>query len=118
MERGEHYMEEVGGTHVTGKSSADSWDFKIQVQFIKFQLTVCFIPVHNMPSITCMRAAVFIYTDNTFGAGSGPVLIEYVNCNGNEASLSQCGVSNIYNYNDHNSAALKCENYPINKGKC
>ena len=103
-------MEEVDGTHVTGQSSADSWDFKIQVKFINFILPVC--DFHYG-----MQAAVFIYADNTFGAGSGPVLIEYISCNGNEASLSQCGVSISYN-NDHNSAALKCENYPINKGKC
>ena len=64
----------------------------------------------------CMCAAVFIYADNTFGAGSGPVFIEYVYCNGNEASLSQCSIYN-YNYNVRTTAAMRCENYPNNQGK-
>ena len=32
MECGGQCTEDMGGTHVTGESSADSWDFKIQVQ--------------------------------------------------------------------------------------
>ena len=32
MECGGQCTEEIGGTHVTGELSADSWDFKIQVQ--------------------------------------------------------------------------------------
>ena len=61
-------------------------------------------------------AAVFIYTDNNFGLGTGIVLIEYISCNGNELSISGCTTYN-YNYNDRNSAGLRCENYPINEGK-
>ena len=64
-----------------------------------------------------MCAAIFIYADNTFGAGIGPVYIEYVNCNGIEASLSQCSINNNYFYNDRKTAAMRCENYPNNQGK-
>ena len=61
--------------------------------------------------------AVFICTDNTFGLGTGPVLIEYIYCNGNELSVWGCTtLNNNYMYNDRNSAGLRCENYPINKG--
>ena len=67
--------------------------------------------------LTTYDAAVFIYADNTFGAGSGPVLIEDISCIGTEASLFQCSIYN-YNYNDRSSAALRCENYPTNQGKC
>ncbi|KAL5510624.1 hypothetical protein EMCRGX_G006193 [Ephydatia muelleri] len=59
--------------------------------------------------------AVFIYADNTFGAGSGPVFIKYISCIGTEASLFQCSTYNN-NYNDRSSAALRCENYPTNQG--
>ena len=31
-------MEEVDGTHVTGQSSADSWDFKIQL-YLSIRIT-------------------------------------------------------------------------------
>ena len=67
--------------------------------------------------MTHKHAAVFIYADNTFGAGSGPVLIKYISCIGTEASLFQCSTGNN-NYNDRISAALRCENYPTNQGKC
>ena len=63
-----------------------------------------------------LTAAVFIYINNTFGLGTGIVLIEYISCNGNELSIWGCTITNS-NYNDRNSAGLRCENYPINEGK-
>ena len=65
-----------------------------------------------------MRAAVFIYADNTFGAGSGPVSIKYISCTGNEVSLWQCSISNNSVYYDRSAVAMRCENYPTNNGKC
>ena len=57
--------------------------------------------------------AVFIYTGNTFGLGTGIVAIN-IDCNGNELSIWRCSNNNYY---DRNSAGLRCENSPINEGK-
>ena len=111
MECGGQCTEDMGGTHVAGESSADSWDFKIQVHSLFLHMSC------GYRRITHKHAAVFIYADNTFGAGSGPVLIEDISCIGTEASLFQCSNYNS-NYNDRSSAALRCENYPTNQGKC
>ena len=44
------------------------------------------------------------YTRAFFGEGHGPVLLDFVNCNGNEASLLNCEHVNT-TLCDHNSDA-------------
>ena len=45
------------------------------------------------------------YLSAFFGEGYGPVLLDYVNCNGDEASLLNCEHTNDTTQCDHSSDA-------------
>ena len=60
-----------------------------------------------------MTLCVFVdaqaYLSAFFGEGYGPVLLDYVNCNGDEASLLNCDHKKATNQCDHSSdAGVNC----------
>ena len=53
-----------------------------------------------------------------FGQGNGPIMLDDLNCNGNEADLSECpsrywNTSNCHHYED---ASVSCSEYNFNIG--
>ena len=57
------------------------------------------------------KSALNIYHGAHFGEGSGPVLLDYVSCNGFEARLDECPHGGWYDTDcDHTrDAGLKCK---------
>ena len=60
-----------------------------------------------------MTLCVFVdaqaYLSAFFGEGYGPVLLDYVNCSGDEASLLNCTHANITHQCNHSSdAGVNC----------
>ena len=70
-------------------------------------------------TLCIMTLCVFVdaqaYTSAFFGEGNGPVLLDYVNCNGDEASLLNCELVNtILDPCDHSSdAGVDCFGEPF-----
>ena len=53
----------------------------------------------------CVFVDVQAYTPSLFGEGYGPVLLDYVSCNGDEDSLLKCKLLNTTSQCDHSSDA-------------
>ena len=51
-------------------------------------------------------SASHVWQDAHFGPGSGPILLDYVDCSGSEYNISDCGHNGRYNFNcDHDDDA-------------
>ena len=59
-------------------------------------------------SVLCLIGAQALHSA-FFGEGYGPVLLDYVDCNGDEASLLNCTHANTTTQCDHSSdAGVNC----------
>lgn len=49
-------------------------------------------------------------SSSTFGAGSGPIFLSYLNCVGSEQTLLECSTfGRSYSYSHVNDAGVQCE---------
>ena len=62
-----------------------------------------------------VTAAAIAFQRARFGAGSGPILLDDIQCTGNETSLLQCSHGGIRNHNcvHHEDASVSCFNGKI-----
>ena len=57
---------------------------------------------------------VEVFYNNYFGAGMGPVLFAYLNCDGSESRLANCRTSSSFFGASHsNDAGVKCHKTTI-----
>ena len=56
----------------------------------------------------CVFVGAKAYTSAFFGEGYGPVLLDYVNCNGDEASLLNCEHHNTTECDHSSDAGVEC----------
>ena len=70
-------------------------------------------------TLCIMTLCVFVdaqgYHSAFFGEGYGPVLLGYVNCNGDEASLLDCEHVNTTLCNHSSDAGVNCFGEPFSK---
>ena len=53
---------------------------------------------------------VEVFYNNYFGAGIGPILFAYLNCDGTESRLADCRTSSSFYFSSHpNDAGVRCQ---------
>ena len=59
-----------------------------------------------------------MFYNNYFGAGTGPILYTYLNCDGTESRLADCTTSSsfIFGFSHFNDAGVRCQR-PITTSK-
>ena len=70
-------------------------------------------------TLCIMTLCVFVdaqaYTSAYFGEGYGPVMLDYVNCNGDEASLLNCEHFKTTECDHSSDAGVDCFGEPFSK---
>ena len=69
-------------------------------------LVVCLI---DRNSSICLGALAF--SNAFFGSGSGPILLDDVNCNGTENSLLNCGYTSNHNCHHSEDVGVRCKGF-------
>ncbi|XP_029925248.1 scavenger receptor cysteine-rich domain-containing group B protein [Myripristis murdjan] len=104
-----HYQVQL----VNGRNKCEG---RVEVRFNESWGTVCDDDWDMVDAnVVCRQLdcglAVFVGSSSQYGQGSGPILLDNVDCKGGETDLSQCGslgwgIHNCYHYED---VAIKCK---------
>ena len=105
----------VGGTVLMLLLLVDNLDCisPTQVCSLTMCINCCIMCIHCMQ--IGLRIGVELLYTSYFGAGSGPILFAYLNCDGTESRLSDCSTSSSFPFGaTHSSdAGVRCQGTAI-----